>query len=71
MAPAVSLDSSDPFRFFRGGGRRLVNFTVTNRCNAGPVRRPLECAVALPAGRHGRPNRGNLLSAIKRKYIFY
>jgi|GEM_PF-2311526 len=34
MAPAGYNDSSDPFRFFRGGGRRIVNFTVTNYCNA-------------------------------------
>jgi MoaA/NifB/PqqE/SkfB family radical SAM enzyme len=26
--------SGDPFYFMRGGGRRLVNFTVTNACNA-------------------------------------
>jgi len=37
MAGAVFDDSSDPFRFFRTGGKRIVNFTVTNHCNASCV----------------------------------
>ena len=37
MAAAVADDSSDPFRFFRTGGKRIVNFTVTNCCNASCV----------------------------------
>jgi MoaA/NifB/PqqE/SkfB family radical SAM enzyme len=37
MAGAAPDDSSDPFRFFRTGGKRIVNFTVTNHCNASCV----------------------------------
>jgi MoaA/NifB/PqqE/SkfB family radical SAM enzyme len=38
VLPAAAFDdSSDPFRFFRTGGKRIVNFTVTNHCNASCV----------------------------------